>query len=461
MASYGIRASGGPCCAAMLPLGAAHHASPYVGPRPGEIGLPSQGGDSCAPAGAGRSAAEATRASAVASTAGICRGRIRSTFHSGGSVGCSALDQGGSRARPGGWLLRASGASRIGAGWADAHRFVPISAAPAPFGHPLPAAGGRSIPKRTIGTGGARSPIGGSGAELAREHLRQGAPRGRVHADPQDTGEIAEAGRGVESPEDEQHRNREREDAHQAPQEPQPGEEHRQEGHQGTDRPSDQEHDSEVHAAVPRSDQGTCGDLPRKGSVRRPRQDRRDHHGYGAHQGDACPPREPAGPPRSPPPEATVPRRTPSSSRRRSLPRPRAPAPPPLPPPAGRLRRGLAPARHIGRRTGRLPRGGRRSWYRTEPPARATPGRPRRHHRTGRRRRPANRRTGKRSSRRAYPRLADAPRKVGHAAQGVTTSDADPVSSPEGYFLPYAARKRPRANDCSQIAPTSKTIFPS
>ena len=35
----------------MPPLGGAHHDSPYVGPRPGEIGLPSNGGADCAPAG--------------------------------------------------------------------------------------------------------------------------------------------------------------------------------------------------------------------------------------------------------------------------------------------------------------------------------------------------------------------------------------------------------------------------
>src|ERR687896_2646496 len=46
IASKGMRASGGPCWVAIFESGAAfaHQVSPYVGPRPGEIGVPSHGG---------------------------------------------------------------------------------------------------------------------------------------------------------------------------------------------------------------------------------------------------------------------------------------------------------------------------------------------------------------------------------------------------------------------------------
>ena len=71
MASCGISASvswnGVPsksCWFAMLEPGAggAHHASPYVGPRPSDMGVPSHGGPGTAPAGAGIATAEAASA---------------------------------------------------------------------------------------------------------------------------------------------------------------------------------------------------------------------------------------------------------------------------------------------------------------------------------------------------------------------------------------------------------------
>src|SRR5918996_5020278 len=70
MAAYGMIARGA-VWGTFSPVAGAHHSSPYVGPRPGEIGFPSQGGASCAPAGGDTTAADPTRESAVGSTVGV------------------------------------------------------------------------------------------------------------------------------------------------------------------------------------------------------------------------------------------------------------------------------------------------------------------------------------------------------------------------------------------------------
>src|SRR5688500_251651 len=63
-APKGMRASGA-ACGTFSPVADAHPVSPYVGPRPGETGLPSHGGPVCAVAGEENAIAATTSATAV------------------------------------------------------------------------------------------------------------------------------------------------------------------------------------------------------------------------------------------------------------------------------------------------------------------------------------------------------------------------------------------------------------
>src|SRR4029453_16287644 len=83
-----MRARGTSCWSAMLPLGAAHHGSPYVGPRPGEIGLPSHGGADCAPAG------EDTAIAAAIARIAVTHAKVFERFLDARDTGTSLFNDG-------------------------------------------------------------------------------------------------------------------------------------------------------------------------------------------------------------------------------------------------------------------------------------------------------------------------------------------------------------------------------